>query len=83
MNQKSLRVKVLHHEIDRDAVDKKSKGMKLDMFDALYLIMTCFIHINFHLKFTILKLIFLTPAQKLVTKDSKSFSHFMVTCCSQ
>lgn len=23
MNQKSLRVKVLHHESDRDAVDKK------------------------------------------------------------
>lgn len=43
--------------------------MKLDKFDALYLIMTCFIHINFHLKFTIFKLIFFTPAQKPVTKD--------------
>lgn len=43
--------------------------MKLDKFNALYLIMTCFIHINFHLKFTIFKLIFFTPAQKPVTKD--------------
>lgn len=64
MNQKSLQAKVLHHEIDRDAVDKKIQRDEFHKFDALYLIMTCLIHTNFHPKFTIFKLIFLTPAHK-------------------
>lgn len=58
MNQKSLQAKVLHHEIDRDAVTKKIQRDEFHKFDALYLIMTCLIHTNFHLSLQFLSLYF-------------------------